>query len=127
MSHSDKPAPSVFDANCSARHALELIASKWAMLVLSALAEGSKRNGELMRRIGGISQRILTRTLRDLERNGLVEREDKGTSPPHVEYRLSSSGRSLTDTLVALDRWAESNFPVLDAARERFDAARRRR
>lgn len=118
----DTPAPSVFDASCSARHALELIASKWTMLILPALAEGPMRNGALLRRIDGISQKMLTQTLRELERNGLVIREDRQTIPPHVEYRLSPTGRSLSAALIVLDRWAERHFPALDAARERFDA-----
>jgi DNA-binding HxlR family transcriptional regulator len=115
------PAGSVFDATCSARHALELISSKWAMLILPALAEGPMRNGDLMRRIGGISQKVLTETLRDLERNGLVIREDRRTMPLHVDYRLSALGQSLSEALIVLDRWAERNFPALDAARERYD------
>jgi DNA-binding HxlR family transcriptional regulator len=118
------PAGNVFDASCSARHALELIAGKWPMLIISALAEGPMRNGDLMRRTGGISQKVLTQTLRELERNGLVIREDHQTVPLHVEYRLSAIGRSLSDTLVVLDRWAERNFLALDDARERYDNTR---
>ena len=114
--------PSVFDSTCSARHALELIANKWAMLVLSALAEGPMRNGALLRRIDGVSQKVLTETLRALERNGLVIREDRQQVPPHVEYRLSALGRSLSEALVVLDRWAEQNFPALDEARASYDA-----
>jgi DNA-binding HxlR family transcriptional regulator len=115
------PVGSVFDETCSARHALELISGKWAMLILSALAEGPMRNADLMRRIGGIAQKVLTETLRDLERNGLVIREDRRTMPLHVEYRLSQLGKSLSDALIVLDRWAGRNFPQLDAARERYD------
>jgi DNA-binding HxlR family transcriptional regulator len=115
------PAGNVFDANCSARHALELISGKWAMLILSALRERPMRNAELLRKIGGISQKVLTETLRDLERNGLVIREDRRTMPLHVDYRLSALGQSLSEALVVLDRWAERNFPALDAARERYD------
>jgi DNA-binding HxlR family transcriptional regulator len=115
------PPGSVFDETCSARHALELISGKWAMLVLSALVEGPMRNADLMRRIGGIAQKVLTETLRDLERNGLVVREDRRTMPLHVDYRLSQLGKSLSDALIVLDRWAEGNFPQLDAARERCD------
>ena len=118
---SNKPDPSVFDAECSARHALELIASKWAVLILSALAEAPMRNGALMRRIDGISQKMLTQTLRDLERNGLVVREDMKTIPPHVSYRLSELGLSLSSALITLDRWAEHNFPDLDRAKEAYD------
>lgn len=119
----------VYDAACSARDTLELIASKWAMLILPALAAGPMRNAALMRRVGGISQKVLTQTLRDLERNGLILREDRGTRPRHVEYRLSRLGESLGQALSVLDRWAERYFPELDAARERYDVeqARRRR
>jgi DNA-binding HxlR family transcriptional regulator len=79
------------------------------------------RNGDLLGRIGGISQKVLTETLRDLERNGLVIREDHRTMPLHVDYRLSALGRSLSEALIVLDRWAEQNFPALDAAREQYD------
>jgi DNA-binding HxlR family transcriptional regulator len=116
--------PDVYDATCSARHALELIASKWAMLILPALAARPMRNAELLRKIGGVSQKMLTQTLKELERNGLVIRTDMKTMPSHVEYSLSPLGRSLGDALAVLDRWAERNFPELDAARERFDAGR---
>ncbi|MEM9439740.1 MAG: helix-turn-helix domain-containing protein [Pseudomonadota bacterium] len=114
-------APSVFDSRCSARDALELIASKWTMLILPALASAPMRNGALLRRIDGISQKMLTQTLRDLERNGLVIRDDRQTVPPHVEYRLSQLGQSLSRTLTILDIWAEQNFPALDRAKERYD------
>lgn len=116
---------SVYDQTCSARLALELIASKWTMLILPALESGPMRNGELLRYIGGVSQKMLTQTLRDLERNGLIVRDARGSVPPHVEYRLSPLGRSLSKALVTLDRWAERNSPALDLARERFNAKRR--
>ncbi|MEM9371588.1 MAG: helix-turn-helix domain-containing protein [Pseudomonadota bacterium] len=117
-----KPEPSVFDADCSARDALELIASKWSILILSALDQRQMRNNELMRRIDGISQKMLTQTLRELERNGLVIREDLQTIPPHVTYRLSAVGKSLSRALIPLDRWAEQNFSELDRAKEAYDA-----
>ncbi|MEM1362957.1 MAG: helix-turn-helix domain-containing protein [Pseudomonadota bacterium] len=113
--------PSVFSADCSSRDALELIASKWTVLILSALAEQPMRNGALLRRIDGISQKMLTQTLRELERNGLVLREDRKTTPPHVTYRLSDIGVSLSSALITLDRWAEQNFAELDQAREVYD------
>lgn len=119
-----RKAGDVYDPSCSARDALELIASKWAMLILPALARGPMRNAALLRRIGGISQKMLTQTLKDLERNGLIIREDMRTMPLHVEYRLSPLGASLSRTLTVLDRWAERYFLRLDAARERFDAKR---
>jgi DNA-binding HxlR family transcriptional regulator len=111
----------VYDPTCSARDALQLIASKWAVLILPSLADGPMRNSALLRKVGGISQKMLTQTLKDLERNGLVLRQDMHRVPPHVEYRLSPLGASLSDALAVLDRWAERHFPELDAARELFD------
>jgi DNA-binding HxlR family transcriptional regulator len=120
-----RKAGDIYDPSCSARDALGLIASKWAMLILPALADGPMRNAQLLRKIGGISQKVLTQTLRDLERNGLIVRKDMQTRPRHVEYQLSRLGVSLSRTLTILDRWAERNFPQLDAARARYDAAAR--
>ncbi|TWB09542.1 HxlR family transcriptional regulator [Rhizobium sp. ERR 1071] len=111
----------VYDPSCSARDALELIASKWAVLILPALAEGPMRHSAMLRKIGGISQKMLTQTLRELERNGLVIRNDMQSVPPHVEYRLSPIGVSLSGALDVLDRWAEQNFSELDEARAEFD------
>jgi DNA-binding HxlR family transcriptional regulator len=116
----------VYDPSCSARDALELIASKWAMLILPALAQGPMRNAALLRKVGGISQKMLTQTLRDLERNGLVIRQDMRTLPRHVEYRLSRLGASLSRELKVLDHWAQRHFTRLDAAREQYDAAQTR-
>lgn len=116
-----RKAGDVYDPTCSARDALALIASKWSMLILPALAHGPMRNAELKRKIGGISQKVLTQTLRELERNGLIVRTELRTRPRHVEYRLSRLGTSLSRTLQVLDRWAERHFPSLDAARERYD------
>lgn len=111
----------VYASNCSARDALVLISGKWVMLILPALKTRPMRNGELLRRIEGISQKVLTQTLRQLERNGLIERLEVAEKPAHVEYRLTQVACSLVDTLAALDRWAEHHFPELDAARERYD------
>lgn len=113
----------VFDAACPSRRALELISGKWVPLILPALAQGPLRNGELLRRLDGISQKIMTQTLRELERHGLVRREDLRTVPPHVRYHLTELGRSLNVALVALDRWAEQHHAQLDAAARRHDAA----
>ncbi|UXY16352.1 helix-turn-helix transcriptional regulator [Chitiniphilus purpureus] len=113
----------VYSANCPSRAALALIGSKWALLIVPLLAEQPVRNNELMRRIEGISQKMLTQTLRELERNGLVERHDHRTVPPHVEYRLTPLGHSLSSTLVVLDRWAEQHYPALLAAQHDFDQA----
>jgi DNA-binding HxlR family transcriptional regulator len=98
------------DRSRPAHHALTLVVGKSAALILSALAEQPIRNGQLMRRISGISQKVLTETLRELERNGLVVREDLGTLPRHVDYSLSDLGRSLNDALTALDFWDLRNL-----------------
>ncbi|RLM08942.1 transcriptional regulator, HxlR family protein [Gibbsiella quercinecans] len=112
----------VYSEKCSARDALALISGKWVMLILPLLAIKPMRNGELLRKIEGISQKMLTQTLRQLERHGLVERYDYFEKPACVEYRLTDVAYSLVETLASLDRWAENNFPALDAAREEYDA-----
>jgi DNA-binding HxlR family transcriptional regulator len=114
-------SPDVFDPTCSARHALEVISEKWAVLILSALAECDLRNGEMLRRLGNISQKMLSQTLRNLERNGIVTRIDHKTVPPCVVYQLTDVGRSLIDILTQLDQWAVNHFPKLDRAREAYD------
>ena len=121
------PAGDVFDATCPSRRALELIAGKWVPLILPALEHGPLRNNELLRRLNGISQKVMTQTLRELERHGLVLREDLGTVPPHVSYRLSELGQSLNVALSALDRWAETHLAARDAAARRHDAGQSRR
>ena len=108
----------VWNAGCPSRRVLELIANKWALLVIPLLRGEPQRNNELLRKVGGISQKMLTQTLRDLELNGLVLRDDRQTVPPHVEYRLSALGLSLSQTLIAVDRWAESNHAEIDRAQQ---------
>ncbi|MDP9891578.1 DNA-binding HxlR family transcriptional regulator [Variovorax boronicumulans] len=111
-------AADVWNAGCPSRRVLELIANKWALLVIPLLRGKPLRNNELLRQVGGISQKMLTQTLRDLELNGLVLRDDRQTVPPHVEYRLSALGLSLSKTLLAVDRWAESNHAAIDRAQQ---------
>ena len=123
MAVSPASAGDVFDAACPSRRALELISGKWVPLVLPALAHGPLRNNELLRKLDGISQKMRTQTRRELERHGLVLREDMRTVPPHVRYHLTELGKSLNVALVALDRWAESHHAQLDAAARRHDAA----
>jgi len=98
--------PDLFDAECPSRKVLDLIADKWSILVLSAVHHGASRNGVLLRRIGGISQKALTRTLRDLEANGLVRRTDHHEVPPRVDYALTGTGESLFPVLSVLCHWA---------------------
>lgn len=114
----------VWNADCPSRRVLELVANKWALLVIPLLRGKPQRNNELLRKVGGISQKMLTQTLRDLELNGLVLRDDRQTVPPHVEYRLSPLGLSLSKTLIAVDRWAESNHAEIDRAQAKARARR---
>jgi DNA-binding HxlR family transcriptional regulator len=96
---------------------------KWSVLVVSKLGDGTKRFNELRREIGGISQRMLTLTLRGLERDGLVARTIMPTSPPGVEYDLTALGRDLLQPVSALSAWAIRNQPKIEQARTRFDAS----
>ena len=113
------PNPSVFNPKCGAQQVLERIADKWTALVIYRLARGTKRYGELQRSIGGVSQKMLTHTLRSLERDGLVERTVYPVVPPKVEYSLTPLGRTLIEPLRAVCKWAEEHLPELQAARAR--------
>src|SRR5215472_13549787 len=98
--------PNVLDPNCGSRQVLALIADRWTAIVIYALARGTMRFGQLQREIG-LSQKVLTDTLRALERDGLVQRTVYAVVPPKVEYRLTELGASLIEPLSALCRWAE--------------------
>jgi DNA-binding HxlR family transcriptional regulator len=110
--------PDVFNANCDSRQVLALIADRWSMLVIYALSRRVRRHGELKRMIGGISQKMLTQTLRSLERDGLVTRRVYDLVPPRVEYALTPLGRTLLGPLTAICRWAQNHLPQVRAARE---------
>ena len=105
------------NGQCPSRDLLDLIGDRWSMLVMLVIAQGVHRNGELKRRIVGISQKMLTQTLRALETNGLVERRDFGTIPPHVEYELTPLGMSLEHALTPLFHWIEERYPDVERAR----------
>jgi len=106
---------------CPIRSVIQSIFGKWSSLLLMALAERSYRFGELRRLVPDISQRMLTQTLRDLQRDGYVHREVFATTPPSVEYSLTDLGRSMFDALQHLLVWAETNVQEVKAARARFD------
>src|SRR5580765_625901 len=108
-----KSPPSVMDAQCPSRLVLDRIADKWTALVIQILARGTRRYAELQRAIGGISQKMLTQTLRSLERDGLVQRKVHPVVPPKVEYSLTRLGRTLIEPLHALCRWSEENLAQL--------------
>src|SRR5215471_18475160 len=94
--------PNVLDQRCESRQALDRIADKWTCLVVYALMQGPRRHGELRRTIQGISQKMLTQTLRSMEADGLVRRTVIDVIPPHVEYSLTPLGDTLADPLVAI-------------------------
>jgi DNA-binding HxlR family transcriptional regulator len=112
----------IFESQCPTRNLLELIADKWALLALHALHEGPARNGALLRRLDGISQKMLTQTLRNLERNGLVKRIDYQEVPPRVEYQATELGDSLGCKVAGLAGWMQDNIGHVEAARATFDA-----
>lgn len=110
----------VFNAQCPSQRLLSRIADRWTTLVIYALSDADRmRYSELHRQIGGISQKMLTQTLRRLEADGLVDRQVFPVVPPRVEYQLTPLGRSLIDPLKALCRWAEQHMPTMEANRAR--------
>src|SRR5436189_4411381 len=101
---------------------LARVGDKWTVLVVSTLGDGPKRFNELRRALGSISQRMLTLTLRALERDGLVTRTVFPTIPPRVDYELTRLGRSLLTPVSGLASWARQNRQAIEGARRRFDA-----
>jgi DNA-binding HxlR family transcriptional regulator len=102
--------PDVLEESCTTRQALERLASKWRVLVIYALLAGPQRHAELRRRVAGITQKVLTATLREMEQDGLVERRVlKETPPQHVEYALTTLGKTLQEPLAAICAWATAN------------------
>jgi DNA-binding HxlR family transcriptional regulator len=110
-------------ANCPVRNVLDQLGDKWSVLIISALSERPYRFGELKREIGDISQRMLTQTLRDLQADGMIEREVFPTTPPSVEYRLSPMGISFLTPLAAMVAWAMEHHPAIRESREEFKKA----
>jgi DNA-binding HxlR family transcriptional regulator len=110
--------PNVLSQNCESRQALDRIADKWTCLIVYALLDGPRRHGELKRTIEGISQKMLTQTLRSMETDGLVKRTVIDVIPPHVEYGLTPLGQTLSDPLVAICQWAMDHLPELQTARQ---------
>jgi len=111
-------------AGCPIRDVIERIGDKWSVLVVVSLQDGPVRFSGLLRAVDGISRRMLTRTLRLLERDGLVERQVFPTTPPSVEYSLTDLGRGLAGTLEAVSSWAIAHRAEVEEARRRFDADR---
>lgn len=99
-----------FLAACPSRQLLDVVANKWVCLVLAALVDGPLRHGELRTRIAGVSQKMLTQTLRELERDGLVTRTVTASVPVRVDYELTDLGRDLQGVMQGLKDWAERNM-----------------
>ena len=122
---SQQPDWNVLVSTCPSRTSLARIANKWTAMVVIALGDRKLRFGELRTVVDGISGKVLTDTLRDLERDGLVERRAYAEVPPRVEYELTTLGRTLHEPLLALSRWAEEYIADVLVARETYDAGRR--
>ena len=111
----------VYRQNCPTRLALDRIADKWTVLIVGRLAIGTHRFGELRREIDGISPKVLTQKLRELERDGAVTRKVYASIPPKVEYSLTPMGQTLIGLLDAVRVWAESNIETMLEAQAAYD------
>lgn len=111
----------VYSRNCPARLVLDRLADKWALLVIGSLREGTLRFNQLRREVDGVSQKVLSQTLKKLERDGIVARTALPTVPVTVEYALTPLGGTLAETIEHLSSWAESNMEQIQAAQARYD------
>ncbi|MDR9855107.1 helix-turn-helix domain-containing protein [Paenibacillus sp. VCA1] len=118
-----EPAFSV--TSCTARRVLEIVSNKWPVLIIFVLEKGSKPYGQLQRSIADISQKMLIQTLRQLERDGLVERSVLPEVPPVAEYALTPLGASLIPYLRQLNHWLNEHYPQIEQARKDYDAKER--
>ena len=111
-----------YAADCPTRQVLDRIGDRWTVLVIGTLADGTRRFSELKRAIVGISQKMLSQTLRELERDGLVTRTVVPSVPIRVEYALTDAGRTLREPLKALEAWSIHHLESIAASRAEFDA-----
>jgi DNA-binding HxlR family transcriptional regulator len=107
---------------CELRDVLDRVGDKWSVLIMAILGDGTRRYSELRRAIDGISQRMLTLTLRSLERDGLVTRTVTPSTPPRVDYALTPVGQTLSTEVSSLIRWSERHREYISASRRRYDA-----
>jgi DNA-binding HxlR family transcriptional regulator len=119
------PDPDAFLLACPSRGLVARLGEKWSLLALVAIGSGTDRFGALKRRLQGVSAKMLTRTLRTLERDGLVARAVVSTRPFVVTYALTPLGATLLPHAQALKRWAEQNLAVIESANDRYDLAGR--
>jgi DNA-binding HxlR family transcriptional regulator len=115
----------VLDSQCPTRQVLDRVADKWTVLVIRTLSDGTLRFAQVRRTVDGISQKVLTNTLRGLERDGIVTRRIYASVPPKVEYSLTSLGRSLCGLVEGICGWAEANIEQVQEARETYDRTAR--
>lgn len=109
-------------SNCRAREVLQRVGDKWSVYVIDLLGRGTMRFSELHRAIDGVTSRMLTVTLRGLERDGIVTRTIHPVIPPRVDYELTAMGRTLLEIIGQLVDWTDSHLPEIDAARAAYDA-----
>ena len=121
METKQQNVPDIFQENCLSRQVLQLIADQWTPLVISALKDGTMRFGQLLKRIGGISRKMLTQTLRAMERNGLVQRVVYPVVPPVVEYSLTPLGQTLVEPMNVLRDWAYGHLQEVAQSRTAYD------
>ena len=110
------------DEDALVREVLERVADKWTLLVIFALEDGEMRFTELMKAVGGVSQKMLTKTLRQLERDGLVTRYVHATVPPRVDYKLTPRGESLGEAVCGVYEWVIANKDAVDQSRREFES-----
>ncbi len=122
METKQQTQPDIFQATCLSRQVLNLIADQWTPLVIYALEEGTMRFGQLLKRIDGISKKMLTQTLRAMERNGLIQRVVYPVVPPVVEYSLTPLGQTLIEPVHGLRVWAYGHLQEVADAQTMYDA-----
>jgi len=111
-----------YAADCPTRQVLDRIGDKWTTLIIGLLSDDAKRFSELQRSIHGISHKMLTQTLRHLERDGLITRTVYAEVPPRVEYQLTTLGKTLCEPILAIVRWSETYIDQVSAAQIEYDA-----
>ena len=117
----ERQAYNAYIAECPSRQVLDAISDKWVTLVLSGLADGPRRYSDLSRRIAGVSQKMLTQTLRRLERDGLLTRTITPAVPVRVDYQLTALGQTILPVVAAIKQWSEAHIDEIHAARTIYD------
>lgn len=112
----------VYNRDCPSQSILALIGSKWSILVLCSLRAGPRRTHQLKRRLEGVSSKMLTQTLRELERHGIVRRRDFGEVPPRIEYDLTALGLSLAGLVINIEEWVTANYTRMTGVVRSYDA-----